>query len=136
MHATVKLNPSVFAKFMQETSANRETAEQAFRELHKFLAVSATSNGPCAPSDIVDEFWHCFVLHTIDYAEYCQNAFGCFMHHVPSDDHSANLTAYARTRELLAKTFGNLDERFWPPANNSLLCGSSCKVGDCRPITL
>jgi hypothetical protein len=31
----------------------------------------------------VDEVWHAFILFTREYAAFCQEAFGVFIHHVP-----------------------------------------------------
>ena len=31
----------------------------------------------------VDEVWHALILFTREYAEFCQEAFGTFIHHVP-----------------------------------------------------
>lgn len=51
----------------------------------------------------VDEVWHAFILFTREYAAFCQNAFGTFIHHVPRTSRSPLpvssrdnfLTAYA-----------------------------------------
>ncbi|MBI3774127.1 MAG: hypothetical protein HY273_00995 [Gammaproteobacteria bacterium] len=42
---------------------------------HKFVAM---------PSQVVDELWHEFILHTKHYAFFCNKAFGKFMHHTPA----------------------------------------------------
>ena len=34
-------------------------------------------------STVVDDLWHEFVLHTRDYAQFCDQAFGRFLHHEP-----------------------------------------------------
>ena len=36
------------------------------------------------PSRLADELWHEFILHTRDYAAFCQTAFGRTLHHVPA----------------------------------------------------
>jgi hypothetical protein len=36
------------------------------------------------PSQVVDDLWHEFILYTRDYAEFCANAFGTFLHHTPA----------------------------------------------------
>jgi hypothetical protein len=35
------------------------------------------------PSVLVDDMWHKFLLHTRDYAAFCDAAFGRFLHHEP-----------------------------------------------------
>ncbi|MDQ3774495.1 MAG: hypothetical protein M3461_09085 [Pseudomonadota bacterium] len=37
------------------------------------------------PSQIVDDAWHEFILCTREYAEFCQRAFGRFLHHTPTE---------------------------------------------------
>lgn len=36
------------------------------------------------PSQVVDDLWHEFILHTRDYQQFCDKAFGQFLHHTPA----------------------------------------------------
>jgi hypothetical protein len=36
------------------------------------------------PSQVVDELWHEFILHTRHYEAFCRQAFGGFLHHTPA----------------------------------------------------
>ncbi|AZC24071.1 MULTISPECIES: hypothetical protein [Pseudomonas] len=36
------------------------------------------------PSQVVDDLWHEFILHTRDYQAFCHQAFGQFLHHTPA----------------------------------------------------
>jgi hypothetical protein len=36
------------------------------------------------PSQVVDDLWHEFILHTKNYDAFCSRAFGRFMHHTPA----------------------------------------------------
>lgn len=36
------------------------------------------------PSQVVDELWHEFILYTRHYEQFCQKAFGRFLHHTPA----------------------------------------------------
>lgn len=36
------------------------------------------------PSQVVDDLWHEFILHTRNYQDFCQQAFGSFFHHTPA----------------------------------------------------
>ena len=36
------------------------------------------------PSQVADDLWHEFILYTKHYDQFCQHAFGCFMHHTPA----------------------------------------------------
>src|SRR4051794_8423998 len=48
------------------------------------------------PSVVVDDLWHELVLHTREYAAFCDAAFGRFLHHVP--DSAASTPAAVRSR--------------------------------------
>lgn len=37
------------------------------------------------PTKDMDEFWHNHILHTRRYFKDCQNLFGRYLHHIPSD---------------------------------------------------
>ena len=36
------------------------------------------------PSQVTDDLWHEFILYTRNYEQFCQRAFGRFMHHTPA----------------------------------------------------
>jgi hypothetical protein len=36
------------------------------------------------PSQVTDDLWHEFILYTRNYEDFCQRAFGRFMHHTPA----------------------------------------------------
>jgi hypothetical protein len=36
------------------------------------------------PSQIADDLWHEFILHTREYQDFCKRAFGGFLHHTPA----------------------------------------------------
>lgn len=49
-----------------------------------FLACGSTADLAAAmPSATIDEAWHEFITYTRDYADFCDLAFGRFLHHVP-----------------------------------------------------
>ena len=37
------------------------------------------------PSKVVDNLWHEFILNTREYEQFCQQAFGRYLHHTPMD---------------------------------------------------
>ncbi|WP_148589445.1 hypothetical protein [Streptomyces sp. WAC01526] len=64
------------------------------------------------PSKQVDSGWHTFMLHTEEYASWCQQNFGYFLHHRPNSK--------IRTKGLMADVVGRIkaqgfevDERLW-----------------------
>lgn len=53
------------------------------------------------PSQVVDDLWHEFILHTRSYDTFCRRAFGRFMHHTPA----AALSADKQTNAGLRRTW-------------------------------
>jgi hypothetical protein len=37
------------------------------------------------PSQVADDLWHEFILYTKNYQQFCQDAFGRFLHHTPAE---------------------------------------------------
>ena len=63
-----------------------DTAERIVEQALAFLVACAHyPDGHLSPSQTVDAGWHAFILHTRDYAEFCQRVAGRFIHHRPSD---------------------------------------------------
>ncbi|GIF09939.1 glycine-rich domain-containing protein [Actinoplanes siamensis] len=54
-----------------------------------FLGATATTTQPIGPSELVDIGWHTFILYTVDYARFCDDVAGRFIHHVPNEDETA-----------------------------------------------
>lgn len=50
------------------------------------------------PSQVVDDLWHEFILHTRDYDQFCKKAFGSFLHHTPAAVMSDNQKSSAGLR--------------------------------------
>ncbi|RFB81364.1 glycine-rich domain-containing protein [Methylovirgula sp. 4M-Z18] len=64
------------------TGPERELAWQALREY--FLLHALWRRNLAMPSVTADAAWHCFILSTQDYAQFCRKAFGRYLHHVPN----------------------------------------------------
>lgn len=58
----------------------------ALTEAVTFLRDCATHPGTLTPSPSADIAWHEFILHTREYAAFCQRIAGRFIHHQPSGD--------------------------------------------------
>lgn len=64
----------------------------------KSLAACATDpDGHLAPSPLVDVGWHAFLIHTREYAEFCRDVAGQFLHHVPDDPDTPSTPVSAAT---------------------------------------
>lgn len=97
-----------------------------------FLGTCAVSDVALSPSAVVDVGWHAFVLHTHEYAAFCQQVAGRFIHHVPfQGDVPAIRGAVARasierTRARILAAGFVVDEELWQPSNTSC---SQCHQG-------
>lgn len=118
---------SVIARIVKDEDVSPATAERWLAEALRFLNLAAemraTSDARLVtPSAPVDAAWHAFILHTRPYAEYCERAYGGFVHHsvTPPIDPGAGppqasgLFSYLLTRVLMRERYGELDEELWP----------------------
>lgn len=81
-------NPSVVNRFCKEHPEKSDQAEQIFQDLLGWLWLSEhrlqrqLTTHMIAPLETLDKMWHCFILHTQDYMEFCQRFFQRYLHHV------------------------------------------------------
>ncbi|MGI5406637.1 glycine-rich domain-containing protein [Streptomyces chartreusis] len=111
---------------IKEAAARRIVGQAA-----AFIAASGQRPGQSlAPSKLVDYGWHAFILHTVDYAEFCQRVVGCFVHHVPTDEDEEpeHGGAAARERTLAAiHTAGyTVDAELWRSTADCNQCHAGC----------
>lgn len=122
-------------------------AEQLFIDMKQFLFLCGTRPGICSPTEPIDAAWHEFVLYTQDYASFCDEMFGRFIHHVPptylSNEGQTKGKTW-RTFQVAEDVFGQLSSNWDVPehmrpsrsakSDNILLiefdnCGDSCGCG-------
>ncbi len=125
-------NARVISRYARDHGVSYEEAEVIFVETLKFLYLSSIIDTPCSPpSREIDEMWHDFILHSIDYVNFCGDYVGRFLHHDPTEN------PYVGNRDEMLKTatdfFGELDQRLWrhlmrPQIEN---CSSSCNDNYC-----
>jgi hypothetical protein len=82
-----------------------------------FLAASAVATQALGPSDLVDIGWHTFILHTRDYAQFCDRVAGQFIHHVPDDgvgpDDDQHRVPLARAVDAIRQAGYVVDHDLW-----------------------
>lgn len=126
-------NQSVIARIAKDNDISLLDAERWFRGMLQFLAVAATAGAPVSPSLPIDEAWHAFILHTVDYTRFCQERFGFYLHHQPTGEGVDNTGNYLRARQLAVEQFGELDQEIWP-AEPAQVAAGECS-GCCRPTS-
>ena len=79
----------------------KRSAKAAIAQYRNFLILKKKygKEHKLPPSYEVDEVWHAHVLHTEEYAQFCTDIFGRFLHHHP------HLGKEASSKEELAQLF-------------------------------
>jgi hypothetical protein len=96
-------------RIVTDDKLDRELAERIVDQSLAFLSACAVNTGaPLAPSELVDIGWHTFLLHTRDYATFCDRIAGRFLHHVPTDPNDPNARGEA-ARDALTRTVASID---------------------------
>ncbi|MEV6014779.1 hypothetical protein [Streptomyces sp. NPDC051997] len=108
-----------------------DTARRIVGQAAAFIAASGQQPGRAlVPSRFVDYGWHAFILHTVDYAAFCELVAGRFVHHVPTDDGDGvtEETRQSRERTLAAITAAGytVDRDLWPDLAECSQCHAGC----------
>lgn len=82
-----------------------------------------------APPFEVDWGWHMFMLHTKEYAEFCNRVAGRFMHHAPADGLEDGGEAIQKTAAIMKAAGLPVDEDMWSPRGTG--CTNTCHM-DCN----
>jgi hypothetical protein len=113
-------------RVMADHGMDQAAAERITDQALAFLLACARNPGSgLAPSPEVDKGWHAFILHTADYAEFCQRVAGRFIHHLPTepgDQDDEGATIHATVAAMRAAGL-SVDEGLWPV---SAECTSDC----------
>lgn len=100
-------------------------AERILDQTVAFLRLVADSPGQgFSPSPLVDIGWHAFILHTRDYAQFCERVAGRFIHHDP-DDGVGGVGRAAVTAAAMRVRGIEVDEGLWYGAAQ---CGAHCRA--------
>lgn len=101
-------------------------AEELEDEYRKFLALASESKGGDPPSAEVDKFWHAHILHSRDYVGMCNEIFGRYIHHQPSEESEETIGFWTEMLGRYRKYFGE-PGRMWTQSG----CCRECNVLVC-----
>ncbi|HSX14256.1 MAG TPA: TOMM precursor leader peptide-binding protein [Chlamydiales bacterium] len=100
----------IIPRMVEKKGWSREDAQDIVRKYKNFLALRIlypTLN--CVPTLEIDEIWHDHILHTQQYMRDCEQIFGGYLHHLPSDGSDENkgslATYFQETKDLYEKHF-------------------------------
>jgi hypothetical protein len=133
------ITPTLFnllvRRIVAEDKLSQVLAERIVDQTIAFLVACARNTStPLAPSALVDIGWHAFLLHTREYASFCQHAAGRFLHHVPLEPNDPAETGQAACHTL-ARTVAAVEEAgfvvdldLWAqaPASDCTGCHNGC----------
>ncbi|MCI3930182.1 MULTISPECIES: glycine-rich domain-containing protein [unclassified Streptomyces] len=107
----------------QSMERAQRIADQAFA----FVYTAATTQR-MVPSDDVDLGLHAFILHTREYAKFCQSHAGHFLHHTPAIGAGCRTVedVTASARALKAAGFVVLDDLWTVNGENAAQCDADC----------
>jgi hypothetical protein len=81
-----------------------------------------------SPGLLIDAGWHAFILHTADYAEFCERVAGRFIHHRPGNPSGA-----ASGQQTIGVTIAairdaglHVDPDLWVPRAECSQCYQGC----------
>jgi hypothetical protein len=125
--------PDLFDKLIFRVMANDDadpaTAEKAVEQALAFLIACALNpDAHLCPSEQVDAGWHAFILHTRDYAEFCERVAGRFIHHRPADpgERADGPAAIGDTIAAMRAAGLRVDPELWVPAAQCSQCHQGC----------
>ncbi|GAA4415388.1 glycine-rich domain-containing protein [Actinokineospora soli] len=132
-------------RIVADEAVEHGVAERIMDQALAFLSACAANTGrPLSPSDAVDIGWHTFILHTKDYAEFCEQVAGRFIHHVPTEDGDPSTrgegarATLMRTVEAIERRGFDLDPDLWPQTGAKCQRCTQCHNGcadDPPPLT-
>jgi hypothetical protein len=123
------VSPELFERLVdfcaKEYGQERSMAERIMDEALAFLDVMGQTGEGMSPSQVVDPGWHTFMLHTEEYAAWCSERYGRFIHHAPNSRYRDRSTMV----DVVAKLRGHgyaVDESLWgtkADCNEPTCCG-------------
>jgi hypothetical protein len=116
-------------RVMADEGLERDAAEKVVEQALAFLvACSLHPNDHLSPSEMVDAGWHAFLLHTREYAEFCAQIAGRFIHHRPGDPGEDLPTREAIGATIAAMRAAGLpvDASLWVPRAKCSQCYAGC----------
>lgn len=127
-------NEPVVMRIADELGVDVLRARGIFDDTKRFLFLATAGQKGLRPTKVIDEGWHAFVLHTKDYAEFCKQFLGRFIHHQPDTigmKSEAKTEGFDETLRLAKSVFGDDLGRNWTGRMGDCQC--QAEISDCSP---
>jgi hypothetical protein len=106
-------NSELVERIKDKQNLSEEAVHAVFDDLKRFLYLCANSPGHHSPPPAIDSAWHQFILYTKDYAAFCEEMFGRFIHHKPASYFQPKTRGgIQRTIEAARIHFGTLSKNW------------------------
>lgn len=124
-------HPSLINRLQEKRQISEIEAEELFDDTKRFLYLCAESSVPMSPPPAIDDCWHHFILFTRDYARFCTEFFGVFLHHRPRYLNDPPADGSHSTNSLVAakRKFGKLSKNWDYPIE---VTGNCDKCSNCE----
>ncbi|MBL3554186.1 glycine-rich domain-containing protein [Rhodovulum sulfidophilum] len=131
-------HPALKERMIAKVGWSEDFTDELFNEMKRFLYLCATNEGSMAPPEDIDEIWHNFILFTVDYAEFCRDKVGTFLHHQPltvKQRAESDGSMVERTLSAARASFGDTLSKNWefskiPGSCGPGTCGASTNCQD------
>lgn len=123
---TAELFGRLAYRVQEDEHTDPDTAARIVGQALEFLRACALNpDARLTPSKAVDAGWHAFILHTADYAEFCDRIAGRFIHHRPAapGEHDGGPEAIGETIAAMRAAGLTVDPDLW-------IAGAKCN-GNC-----
>ncbi|MFJ8434617.1 glycine-rich domain-containing protein [Kitasatospora sp. NPDC094019] len=113
------VDDALFERLVHRVTSDRsmdpQLAERVVDQALAFLGTCAvSSDAALSPSHVVDHGWHAFLLHTHEYAAFCDRIASRFLHHRPDDGGSpVNGADLIATTAALRAAGYQVDPELW-----------------------
>lgn len=128
-------NIHIVHRYMKDNAIDdEEYSLKVFDETKKFLYVCAKSDQICAPSPIIDDMWHTFLLYSVDYMNFCRKYLGKFIHHIPNDQSEKDFGGRGVAMRGIVENFGEIQLDLWEGIEPDQCSGppAECHDGCCH----
>lgn len=79
-------------RFAEEQGISIEIANNYEHEMKRFFLLRFVQKRKYAVMGKVDDYWHLFIVYTKQYHDFCDKAFGAYLHHNPATSRSTDPT--------------------------------------------
>ena len=120
------------ARIVEDEQLDKAYADRIMEQTLGFLLACVANPGAgLSPSETVDIGWHTFILYTREYAHFCQQIAGRFIHHAPNDLDTlgrapSEVEAIGATVAAMRAAGLPVDPELWLPKSNCSQCYAGC----------